>query len=398
MQAGWDWAQDVHDVTVTDDEGRRVAHWTLRHMESDVVATMDRLAGLGDPAELPVAIEMRTGLVVDRLLAAGHPVVPVHPNAFHAARPRWGASRAKSDAGDSYKLAEFLRTNLGAEDSTLRVLAPTTAATVHLRQLCRSRGTMFTARLVTAGQLRALLGHYWPGPAYVFDRVDSPIALAFLERYPVPSSAERLSPAGMSRFLKRHAYSGKKEPAELVARLRRAPRSASTLPDTVLFELVHAHIRQLRTSLEVLHDLEHLIGEQVDEHPYAHLFAQMPRIGRLNLAQVISEVGPILERSENAAQVAAEAGVAPVTFASGHKKAVAFRVAANRHARQALTVFADNSRHADPWARQLYGNALSRGHRHPHAIRILARGWVRIIWQCWSNQTPYDPGRHLTAA
>jgi len=33
--------------------------------------------------------------------------VPVHPTAFWAARPRWGASGAKSDAGDSYKLADY---------------------------------------------------------------------------------------------------------------------------------------------------------------------------------------------------------------------------------------------------------------------------------------------------
>jgi hypothetical protein len=58
-----------------------------------------------------VAIETTNGLVVDRLLAAGHPVVPVHPNAFNATRPRWGASRAKSDPGDSWKLADLLRTD-----------------------------------------------------------------------------------------------------------------------------------------------------------------------------------------------------------------------------------------------------------------------------------------------
>ena len=397
MQAGWDWAQDVHDVTVTDRRGHRVAHWTLRHQEDDVVATLQRLAQIADPRALPVAIETRTGLVVDRLLAAGHPVVPVHPNAFHALRPRWGAARAKSDAGDSYKLAEFLRTNLDADESTLRVLAPTVPVTVHLRQLCRSRGNQFTSRLVAAGQLRAVLGHYWPGPAGVFDRVDSPIALAFIERYPTPASAERLSTAVMARFLKRHAYSGKKDPAELVARLRRAPRSASTLPDEVLTALVTAHVIQLRTSLRVLHDLDRVIAEQVNVHPYAHLFAQMPRIGTLNLAQVVAEVGPILERCESAEQVAAEAGVAPVTYASGHKRAVAFRVSANRHARQALTVFADNSRHANPWAQPLYADAIARRRRHPHAVRILARGWVRIMWQCWKTQTPYDPERHLKA-
>ena len=397
MQAGWDWAQDTHDVTVTDERGHRVAHWTLRHREDELVSTMQRLVEFTDPADLPVVIETRSGLVVDRLLAAGHPVVPVHPNAFHALRPRWGAARAKSDAGDSYKLAEFLRTNLDADETTLRVLDPTLPETVHLRQLCRSRGSQFTARLVAADQLRALLDHHWPGPAHVFDRVDSPIALTFLDRYPTPAIAQRMTPAVMSRFLKRHGYSGKKEPAELVARLRRAPRPASTLPGDVLTGLVSAHITQLRTALQVLRELESLITGQVIAHPYAHLFAAMPRVGTLNLAQIVAEVGPILERAQNAEQVAAEAGVAPVTYASGKKRSVAFRVSANRHARQALTVFADNSRHADPWAASLYANARSRGHRHPHAIRILARGWVRIMWQCWRTDTEYDPLRHQAA-
>lgn len=60
----------------------------------------------GAPADLPVAIETTRGLAVDRLLAAGHPIVPVHPNAFHAMRAHWGASKAKTDAGDSFKLAD----------------------------------------------------------------------------------------------------------------------------------------------------------------------------------------------------------------------------------------------------------------------------------------------------
>ena len=397
MQAGWDWAQDTHDVTVTDERGHKLAHWTVRHEEAELVGALQRLADLADPGELPVAIETRSGLVVDRLLAAGHPVVPVHPNAFHALRPRWGASRAKSDAGDSYKLAEFLRTNLDADETTLRVLAPTLPQTVHLRQLCRSRGSEFTARLIAARQLQALLEHHWPGPAHLFDRVDSPIALAFLTRYPTPASAEPITPAVMGRFLKRQGYSGKKDPAVLVSRLRRAPRPASSLPEDLLTALVSAYVTQLQTALRVLRQLEEPIAAQVRAHPYAYLFAAMPRIGTLNLAQIVGEVGPILERAENAEQVAAEAGVAPVTYASGPKRSVAFRVAANRHARQALTVFADNSRHADPWAATLYAAARSRGHRHPHAVRILARAWVRIQWQCWHTQTPYDPARHLAA-
>jgi iron(III) transport system ATP-binding protein len=30
----------------------------------------------------------------------------------------------------------------------------------------------------------------------------------------------------------------------------------------------------------------------------------------------------------------------------------------------------------------------------PHAVRVLARAWVAIIWACWTTHTPYDPDRH----
>lgn len=56
--------------------------------------------------------------------------------------------------------------------------------------------------------------------------------------------------------------------------------------------------------------------------------------------------------------------------------------------------FADNRRHSSPWAAQLYAQARARGKRHPHAIRILARAWMRVIWACWHTNTPYDPTQH----
>ena len=108
---GWDWASQAHDVTVLDDAGTVLDRWAFPHTEAGWVMALTRLRRHGEPGEMPVIIEKTSGLIVDRLLAAGHPVVPVHPNSFHAARPRWGASGAKSDPGDSYKLADYLRTD-----------------------------------------------------------------------------------------------------------------------------------------------------------------------------------------------------------------------------------------------------------------------------------------------
>ncbi len=42
----------------------------------------------------------------------------------------------------------------------------------------------------------------------------------------------------------------------------------------------------------------------------------------------------------------------------------------------------------------LYRRARDRGHDHPHAVRILARAWLHVIWRCWQDRVPYNPANH----
>jgi len=161
---GFDWASRAHDVTVLDEAGGVLDRWAFPHSETGWVTTLGRLARHGAAAELPVIIERTSGLIIDRLLAAGHPVVPVHPTAFHAARPRWGASGAKSDPGDSYKLADYLRT----DGHRLRRLTPIDPGLHELQALVRLRDDQVRARTAATNQLTAILDTYWPGPKQLF--------------------------------------------------------------------------------------------------------------------------------------------------------------------------------------------------------------------------------------
>jgi transposase len=390
MHIGWDWASETHDVTVITDAGEIVDRWALSHDEAGITASLKRLARHGNPDELAVAIEATHSVVIDRLLAARHPVVPIHPNAFHATRPRWGASKAKSDPGDSYKLADYLRT----EGHRLRRLQPLTARTAELQTLTRTRDDLVVAKVAATNQLRALLERHWPGATCVFARLDSDIALAFLTEYPTPTSATRLGPAPMAAFCRRHHYSGRRPATELVDRLRAAPTATGVITDHILRAAVNARVAQLRSLLDSIEQLDRAINTALAAHPKTHLLTRLPRVGHINLAQLIAELGPILDRAVDAHHACTEAGAAPITRASGKTKGVSFRWAVNTRARAALTMWADNSRHASPWAAQLYASARARGKRHPHAVRILARAWLRVIWACWTTNTPYDPAHH----
>jgi len=73
---------------------------------------------------------------------------------------------------------------------------------------------------------------------------------------------------------------------------------------------------------------------------------------------------------------------------------VGFRWSCDKHLRDAVTDFAADSRHANPWAADIYDRARARKHDHQHAVRILARAWLYVIWHCWQNETAYDPATH----
>jgi transposase len=216
---GWDWASTSHAVTIIDPAGTVIDHWTLGHTEHDLDTTLTRLAAHGSQVELPVAIERSEGLVVDRLLAAGHPVMAINAGAFHAARPRWGAAGAKSDPGDSYKLADYLRT----DHHRLRQLAPPDPVTRQLQALVRLRDDHLAAKTAASNQLGALLDAHWPGAKQLFFRLASKITLAFLSEYPTPQAAAQLDQDALAGFCRRHAYRGGRHPAELLKRLRSAP-------------------------------------------------------------------------------------------------------------------------------------------------------------------------------
>ena len=50
-----------------------------------------------------------------------------------------------------------------------------------------------------------------------------------------------------------------------------------------------------------------------------------------------------------------------------------------------------------PWAAKVYADALARTGRHPHAVRILARARVRVIWRIWQDGVAHDPAKHRGA-
>jgi transposase len=392
---GIDWAAQTHAVCVMEAGGKIVAEFTIEHSADGIALLISRLARYGLPGGMPVAIERPNGRLVDLLLEAGHPVVPVSPNAIKTWREGEVLSGAKSDAGDAAVIAEYLR----LRQHRLRTAAPYCDETLALRTVVRSRGDLVEMRVAATNQLSALLDAHWPGAKAVFADVESAISLEFLTRYPTPAAAAHLGEKRMKAFLVKHGYSGRRTAAELLARLRAAPAGTGREALTeALRDAVLAAAGVLAALNAAVKNLDRSVAAHLGEHPDGAIFTSLPRSGQVNAAQVLAEWGDCRQAYDGPDSVAALAGCTPVTSQSGKHRAVHFRWACNKRFRAAVTTFADNSRHASPWAAKTYNDARASGKDHPHAIRILARAWIRVIWPCWLEGTPYDPARHGAAA
>jgi transposase len=392
---GIDWAAETHAVCVLNAGGKIAAEFVIEHSADGIAMLIRRLAKHGVAGMMPVAIERPDGRLVDLLLEAGHPVVPVKPNAIKTWRDGEVLSGAKSDAGDAAVIAEYLRLRA----HKLKAAAPYSDQTKALRAIVRARGDLVEMRVAATNQLSALLDAHWPGARVIFADVESPVSLEFLTRYPTPAAAAHLGEKRMTAFCVKHGYCGRRTAAQLLARLRHAPAGATGEALTEgLRDAVLAAVGVLTALNASVKNLDRSAAAHLGEHPDGAIFTSLPRSGQINAAQVLAEWGDARPAYEHPDSVAALAGVTPVTNQSGKHRGVHFRWACNKRFRTAITTFADNSRHASPWAAKIYNDARASGKDHPHAVRILARAWIRVIWRCWIDGVPYNPAKHRAAA
>jgi transposase len=384
---GIDWAKDNHAVCVIDQAGETVERVVVPHTKAGIgqaVAVLRRhgIAGVG--------IERPDGPLVAGLLAAGLDVFVIAPSQVKALRRRYGSAGHKDDRFDAYVLADTVRTDRRRLTPLLLDSEPTTA----LRKLCRARKDLVTHRVAATNQLRAHLHSALPATVDLFADLDSAISLRFLTRFTSQDAIDWLSPKRLAAWLSSVGYTGRTDPAILHARLTGAPRGPAGNHGQDLAGITRAYLATIQTITAQIEALAHQITETLTNHPDRQIFTSLPKSGTIRAARLLAEIGDARGRFPTPASLSCLAGVAPSTRESGKARIVAFRWAVNKQLRDAVCDFAGDSRHANPWAADLYHRARTRGHDHPHAVRILARAWLDIIWKCWTTNTAYDPGQH----
>jgi transposase len=309
-------------------------------------------------------------------------------------RQTFHVSGAKDDPSDAQLALELLVTH----PEKFSRLRPQSASMRMLQQLVEQRRLLVDDVRRLTNRITNALKQYFPQPLEWFKDKDTLVFCDFLTSWPTLKQAQRARNSRLSAFFHEHNV---RYPHIVEARIR-AIRSASALTcDAAVIEpnrlLVQALVGQLRLLLQAVDRFEHEIAELAPTLSDYELFASLPGAGPTFAPRLLAAFGEQRERYAGSDEIQRFAGIAPVTERSGNKSWVHWRWQCPRFLRQTFVEWAALSIPHCYWAKAYYEQQRARGSSHQAALRALAFKWIRIVYRCWQNRTPYDEATYLTA-
>ena len=346
----------------------------------------------------PVALAIEAGRSAVMHALVAYPwltIYPIHPATSERFRKAFTPSGSKSDVPD----AQVLLTILAQHREQLRPLVLDTAATRELAALTEVRRGAVDRRTQLACELRSTLKTSYPQAVELCgDDLWTPLALDFLTRWPELALLQKAKPATVRAFYVAHRSH---RPAVIAERLAviAAARALTTdravlAPAILQVQLLAAVLRPLQAHLE---QIEERIVTCFAAHPEAPLFAALPGAGPALAPRLLVAFGTDRSRYPEAASLQKYAGVAPVREQSGRQVWTHWRWNAPKFLRQTFVEWAGQTIPKCAWAKAYYLQQKHAGKRHQTILRGLAFKWIRILWRCWQDRTPYDEARYVAA-
>jgi len=392
---GIDWADKKHDVCSIDAQG----HANVEQIENTPEA-IDAWIGekLAQTDGRPIAIMLektRSALVYALLGHDNIQLYPINPKQLANYRESFSNGKCKADVPDARLLARMLR----ERHHILTAWEPDDEQTRLIARLCENRRKVVHEHTRLLQQLIELLKSHNPGIlALSGDKTITPLMLTILKRWPDPRQLKRADRRWLCRVLKEHGLHNAEKQTELIQLLRNAKLVCN---DRAVLEpaavMVKSLVQQIEMLQKTIEQLAELIAKEMQTHPDAFLFEQLPGAGPVMAPRLLAAFGSQRDRYKNADELAVLSGIAPVTKQSGKKRVVHRRFACPKFLRQTFHEFADHARRWCPWSRAYYNWLRSRGMKHHATLRKLAFRWIRILFVIWRTRTPYDPGRYLAA-
>ena len=392
---GLDWALDKHAITLKDIASGERQRCELGNTPEAVEQWAAALAVRFGGRPVAVALEQCRGAVICMLSKYAHLVLfPVHPKTLADYRKAVRPSGAKDDPSDGDLLQEWLELH----GDRLRMWQPDTEQTRSLQWLTEERRKFVGDQTKYAQRLRAQLQLYFPQVLGWFDDIDAPLVLDFLQRWPTLEEAKKAKPATLCRFFHQHNCRQQAKIDERIAAIGSAVAATNDRAVIQAARLAVGTLISLLRSLQIsLADYDRQINEITLAHPDHELMASFPGAGPVMTPRLIAAMGTLRDRYHSAEEIQQRSGIAPLIEGSGRSYWVHWRWACSKFVRQTFHEWAGHSIAFSAWAREYYQAQRDQGKGHHAAVRALAFKWIRILFRCWKDRTPYDEARYLRA-
>ena len=391
---GIDWADAKHDICIqaAGDEGREFC--CIPHKVDAIDDWAQSLyRRFGGP--IAVALELSKGPVVYALQKYDFFVIfPVNPSTLAKYREAFTPSGAKDDPTD----AEFALDLILRHADRFTPLHPQSVEMRTLVSLVEQRRRLVNDRVRTTNRLRNTLKQYYPQVLEWFDRIDTPLFCAFIERWPTLAQVKRARRTTLQSFFHQHNM---RSASVLDARLQSIKAAMPlTLDEAVitpnrLQALVLVDL--LRVTLSAIKRFDDEIAELAPQHPDYALFDALPGAGPSLAPRLLVAFGEQSDRFNSAAELQRYAGIAPVTVRSGNMYWVHWRWQCPTFLRQTFVEWAAQTINKSYWAGVYYRQQRDKGCSYQAAVRALAFKWIRILYRCWQTNTPYNEAVYLKA-
>ncbi len=392
---GIDWADKTHAVCLKLPGQAPVECTELVHTPEAIEDWAHDLQRRFCGRPIAVALEQKKGPLLYALCKYDFlTLFPVHPQTAASYRQTWAPSQAKDDPTDAALLVELLERHY----DRLPRWKPQGKQVRQLQQLVEMRRRLVGDKVRITNRLTAALKNYYPQALELFEKKDTLIFCAFLEKWPTLHQAKRARAHTLMRFFHEHNAHYDTTNTARIDRIKRAhpltEDDGIILPHQLLVQALGA---QLRTTLLSIHTFNEQIETLYEDHPDAPLFDSLPGAAQVYAPRLLAAFGEDRDRYQSADEILKYVGIAPVIERSGQKYWTHWRYACPTFLRQSFVEWAGQSIQGSSWANAYYQRQKERGKSHQVAIRALAFKWIRILFRCWKNRTPYNETIYLRA-
>jgi transposase len=391
---GLDWSSQEHVFCIYD---ARTAKRTRKTLPNEPAALLCFLVELrsqfaGKPVLL--GLEATRASILPILLQHDFlRIILINPKTANDFRQMFRLSGVKSDDLDAYYICELIRTH----SEQFRIWQPHDPLTRQLNACVERRRELVDLRTQLANMLYAALAASFPQLlALLHCKLTTPIASHFLHQWPTFELAQA---AGLPKLRAFFYKNNVRTCDQLEDRLQQFAASKPLLSAPEDRQPAGCFIKTLAAQLDQLHrsidQFETQIADLAEKHPTAKLFQDVPGAGPQLQPRLAVVFGTQKDRFQSVDDVTTYTGIAPIKQSSGQMNVACARWVRPIFIHQTWIEHANCSIRSCDWAREFYQMKRDLGKSHYQAVRALAFKWIRVLYTCWSKDTPYNESVHL---